>query len=86
METVQVTTKKGAYITGQNIVYTGNFAIIVIKEVKGDKLITTHKTIALEDIANINVVRDVEVRELPKPELLMEGVANDCLCGNDCKC
>jgi hypothetical protein len=86
METVQITTKKGGYITGETIMYTGNFAIVLIKEVKDGKLITTHKTIALEDIANINVIRDAEVRELPKPQLLVEGVANDCLCGDDCKC
>jgi hypothetical protein len=86
METVQITTKKGGYITGETIMYTGNFAVVLIKEVKDGKLITTHKTIALEDVASINVVRDAEVRELPKPQLLVEGVANDCLCGNDCKC
>jgi len=86
METVQITTKKGGYITGETIMYTGNFAIVLIKEVKDGKLITTHKTIAIEDIANINIIRDAETRDLPKPQLLVEGVANDCLCGDDCKC
>jgi hypothetical protein len=86
METVQITTKKGGFITGNSITYSGNYAIVLIKEVKDGKLITTHKTISLEDVANINVIRDAETRDLPKPQLLVEGVANDCLCGDDCKC
>lgn len=81
---VQIKTKKGGYQSGVAITYTGNFAILVNKTVSDKKLIITHKIFALEDIADISISQDAEIRSIP--ELITESMAPDCLCGNDCNC
>jgi hypothetical protein len=70
MEQVQLKTKNGRYITGESVIYTGNFAILQTKEVRDGKMITNHQMFSMEDVQSVSIIREAEVRPLPKTEIL----------------
>jgi len=72
MGMAQLTTKKNRIISGDIIIYTGDFAIVQDKTIKGDKIIITHTPINLADVTTITNVKEAEKREL-----LKEGNEND---------
>jgi hypothetical protein len=75
MEQVQIKLKnKDKFVTGEAVIYTGNFAILQTKEVKEGKVITNHEMYPMEDVQTITMIRDAEVRPLPESDkqLLVE--------------